>query len=54
MDEDANLRPGRMIMAVIRILGRTSGQGNDAELRLAAENVALALIEVLRNSHRWG
>jgi nucleoside phosphorylase len=50
MDEDANLRPGRMIMAVIRHPGIVlQARGMMRNSRLASENAALALIEVLRN-----
>jgi len=49
MDEDANLRPGRMFMAVIRHPGIIlQGRRLLRNTRIAADNAALTLVEVLK------
>ncbi len=55
MDEDANLRPGRIFMAIMRRPGIVRQFGRMMQnTRIAADNAALALIEVVRNRNSDG
>jgi hypothetical protein len=50
MDEDANLRPGKMLMAVLRHPGMMlKVEGLMRNTKIAADNAATAVIELLRN-----
>jgi adenosylhomocysteine nucleosidase len=50
MDEDANLRPGKMLMAVLRDPGMILRVGGlMRNVRIAADNAAMVVIMVLRN-----
>jgi adenosylhomocysteine nucleosidase len=50
MDEDANLRPGKMLMAILRRPGMILQVGGMIRnFEIAADNAALVVIEVVRN-----